>query len=250
MGRRRPEFEGLDDVVDHALGDEGGSPEAGRSSARPAPAPGRAASRLGPLVFEGMDALADGLLSERTPPPAAQDSDTGLLQRDGAPGAYDEDDQSISQVLDVFEAFDGSPPRRGESTSALGLEGPIPSAPASEASTEVATAEGIGLSSPASLGPSSGHPLAAREPTPVAPSRALDEAGFSRAHIEDALAAAEGRRLEIAPRVEVDETETPRVSVLLAAGGALLLGLLVFYLLSAAPAPEVRPAAPAATAPR
>lgn len=243
MGDRRPDLEGLDDVAGRALGDEERVSPEPQLSSRPGPAPERATSRLGPLVFEGMDALTDGLLSDPPAPSSAESSDTGLLE---TPSASYDDGESLSQILDIYDPVTGAAP----SPHRLPVGGPVPREPASEASTEVTTAAGLELQSLVSLGPQSARP-APSAPVPVAPSRALDEAGLSRADIDEAVAAAEARRIEIAPRVVVvEDADAPRASVLLAAGGALLLGFLVFYLISAAPLPDPTPEAPATNAPR
>lgn len=117
-----------------------------------------------------------------------------------------DDDLSLSAVLEAFPSFSPKDAMVG--------------APMNDEPTELMTAMAVELHGPASLGPNS----AERKPT-VRRSRLPSEV------IRRAVVSAEARRLEVAPRVEVDEPSRLPRGLALAVLALTLLGLALGYAL-------------------
>lgn len=170
MAGRKLNFENIESVFERALGEVAGSGEEERFAPPSAPTTetpdevedgspspptalddgpkpeGRPPSRVGPLVFEGLDEVAEELLSDpgptppspwtetapTSPPHRSEDPSSDLLPAVPPPAsdpaairAFDDDMHSLSQVLDVYRAKYGLPHPEGETPNvAPGGEAP------------------------------------------------------------------------------------------------------------------------------
>lgn len=256
MSGRRLDFEGLDPILDPW--------EAERSSSAPkddaeGPSPRRAdlahpagtyanrpGSLLGPLVFEGLDALEDELLSERRlgnfeRPSVGVESSSRALPIGGPGQRLDADAYAPPSSTSSVSLYESEPLLDLSDEEATAVLHSIPRFFLDDDESKTDDEE-----APAELD----RPDRPKEPDSAGSSKATPS---SEGALADPVASArgarsdvrEGPRVEIAPRIEVEGRTSPLGGVVLAAGSALLLGALLLLAVGGlAPEPSPRAAPP------
>lgn len=241
-GDDKVEFESLDELYVQASGGDRSElsdrvetePPARRaSSTSRALPPDRSPSNSSPLAFEGLEAVADELLSQPPEPslssletPMGSDEGPGRLPPTAPPewrsppaSDFDDDRESLSEVLSSFG--DPAALMLYEDEDDTAVMSAMPTSPMVEADTELATPR---LPSSAFYRPSIEPPTSKPTDAPASIKR------LSSSVVRRAVAAAESKRLTVAPRVDEAPDRTELWIAAAVCGGILAVAGLAWFL--------------------